>query len=133
MPVARWSCACAGRYDPIMGLFDGTSLERPVTCARCGAATSDCACPKDATGQVCPPSQQAARVQREKRRGKWVTVVRGLDPSATDLPKMLKQAKAACAAGGTTTADGFELQGDHRDRLLETLKKAGYPAKASGG
>ncbi len=116
-----------------MGLFDGTPLERPVTCAACGQALTQCACPKDADGRACPPSDQPARVRREKRRGKWVTVVTGLDPSASDLPALLKDAKGRCAAGGTATADGFEVQGNHRETLLAMLKDAGYPAKAAGG
>lgn len=115
------------------GLFAGTPLEQPVTCAHCGVAMDDCACPRDAAGNVCRPADQRARVQREKRRGKWTTVVSGLDPHATDLSVMLKQVKKQCSAGGTTTADGFEVQGDHRDKLVDALKALGYPAKPAGG
>ena len=46
---------------------------------------------------------------------------------------MFKQVKKMCSAGGTVTADGFEVQGDHRDRLVDWLKERGYPAKAAGG
>ncbi len=116
-----------------MGLFDGTSLERPQTCAVCERPDSDCACPRDARGQVCRPQDQPARVQRERRRGKWVTVVSGLDPQASDLAKLAKQVKKKCSAGGAATADGLEVQGDHRDVLVGWLKGMGYPAKASGG
>lgn len=116
-----------------MGLFDGTSLERPVTCEVCGRPRDDCDCPRDAAGGVCRPQEQPARVRREKRRGKWLTVVSGLDPHASDRATLLKQAKARCAAGGGTTDDGFELQGDHRDALVAWLKERGYPAKPAGG
>lgn len=92
-----------------------------------------CTCPRDATGDLTLPRDQPARVQREKRRGKWMTVVSGLDATASDLPAMLKQFKRACSAGGGLRDDGFELQGDHRDRLVDELKRMGYPAKASGG
>lgn len=115
------------------GLFDGTALEQPVTCATCSKPAADCGCPRDAAGAVCLPRDQPARVQREKRRGKWTTVVTGLDPAATDLPAMLKQVKKQCSAGGTATADGFEVQGDHRDKLVAMLRNLGYPAKPSGG
>ncbi|MEO0515467.1 MAG: translation initiation factor [Planctomycetota bacterium] len=115
------------------GLFDGTALEQPVTCETCRQADAECACPRDVAGRVCRPRDQPARVQREKRRGKWTTVVSGLDPAATDLPAMLKRVKKQCSAGGTATADGFEVQGDHRDKLVEMLRSLGYPAKASGG
>lgn len=116
-----------------MGLFDGTSLERPVTCEVCGLPREKCTCPRGADGGVVRPADQAARVQREKRRGKWMTVVSGLDASASDLPAMLKQFKKRCSAGGGLRDDGFELQGDHRDLLVDELKRMGYPAKASGG
>jgi translation initiation factor 1 len=62
-----------------------------------------------------------------------VTVVSGLEPSATDLKALLKELRAKLAAGGTIAADGVELQGDHRDRVVAFLKEAGYPAKAAGG
>lgn len=116
-----------------MGLFDGSPLEQPVTCAHCGQAMRECTCPRNAEGEVTLPRDQPVRVQREKRRGKWTTVVSGLDAAASDLPAMLKQFKQRCSAGGGLREDGFELQGDHRDLLVEELKRMGYPAKAAGG
>ncbi len=115
------------------GLFDGTPLQRPVTCQRCGKSLAECACPRNAAGDVLLPRDQPARVLREKRRGKWTTVVAGLDPAASDLAGLLKRLQAAYGVGGTVREDGFELQGDHRDRLVAELKDMGYPAKAAGG
>jgi translation initiation factor 1 len=115
------------------GLFAGTQFEQPVTCEHCGKPTAECACPRSARGDVCRPADQPARVHREKRRGKWTTVVTGLDPDATDLRDLLRQLKKAHAAGGSTTGDGVEIQGDHRDAIVERLKTMGYPAKACGG
>ncbi len=115
------------------GLFHGTPLERPVTCEHCAQPVSECACPRDAAGELCLPKDQPARVRREKRRGKWTTVVTGLDATATDLPALLKQLRASLGAGGTTTADGLELQGDHREKVLARLQALGYPAKQAGG
>lgn len=116
-----------------MGLFDGSPLQQPVTCERCGKALTDCACPRNSTGQVCRPQDQDARVRREKRRGKWVTVVYQLDPQATDLKALAKRLKNTCSAGGSVTADGVEVQGDHRDKVVELLRADGYPAKPAGG
>ena len=116
-----------------MGLFDGTALQRPVTCGRCGKPVADCDCPRDGGGAIKLPRDQPARVLREKRRGKWNTVVSGLDPAASDLAAMLKGFKTSLGVGGTVRADGFELQGDVRDRLVEALRAAGYPAKPAGG
>lgn len=113
-----------------MGLFDGTKLERLVTCSRCGQPLSACPCPRDAAGAIKLPKDQPARVLREKRRGKWTTVVTGLDPAATDLPGLLKQYQTILGLGGTLRPDGFELQSDCRERLVAELKSLGYPAKA---
>src|SRR5437867_1265854 len=115
------------------GFFAGTKWERPVTCERCSKALDQCQCPRDAAGRVKPPSQQPARVSREKRGGgKIVTVITGLDPAASDLPGMLKRFKTACAAGGTIANDRIEIQGDQRERLVGLLRELGYPAKPAG-
>ncbi len=116
-----------------MGLFDGTPLERPVTCAACGQASDRCACPRDARGNVVLPADQPARVRREKRRGKWVTVVTGLDPVASDLPGLVKRLKRRCSAGGAVRDDGLEVQGDHCQAVMAELTALGYPAKRAGG
>ena len=115
------------------GLFAGTPWERPVTCQRCEKALDQCACPRDSRGQLKPPRDQPARVRREKRGGKIVTVVTGLDPVASDLPGLLKRFKSLCAAGGTLRDRSIEIQGDQRDKLVATLCDMGYPAKAAGG
>ena len=119
---------------PMPGLFDGTPLERPVTCELCEQPLDQCRCPRNAAGQVLLPKDQPARVSREKRRkGKIVTVISGLDPAASDLPGMLRALKTACGAGGTVADNRIELQGDHREHVLAYLREQGYPAKPAGG
>ncbi len=119
------------------GFFHGTPLERPVTCSRCERPLAECTCPRDAKGDLCPPSQQNARVRREKRAGRFVTVITGLDPDATDLAALAKELRTKLATGGSVTKikgeSAVEVQGDHRDRVVEFLKSLGYPAKPSGG
>lgn len=115
------------------GLFDGTPLERPVTCERCGKPLDECQCPRNAAGEITLPESQPARVHREKRGGKIVTVISGLDPAASNLPALLKQFRAALGVGGTVKDGAIELQGDHREVIIERLRAMGYPAKAAGG
>ncbi len=100
----------------------------------------ECACPRDADGKVRLPGDQQVRVRREKRRGKWTTVIAGLDPHATDMQALLKELRSALAAGGTIAkrdadedAADIELQGDHCDRVLSILQDRGYRAKRAGG
>ena len=116
------------------GLFAGSKWERPVTCEKCEKPLAECACPRDASGTVCLPKDQSARVSRERRGGgKVVTIISGLNPKASDLPAMLKSFKRDLGAGGTVVEDRIELQGDHRDKVMAALKVKGYPAKISGG
>lgn len=104
-----------------------------MTCERCGKALAGCACPRDQGGAILLPKDQPARVRREKRRGKFVTVISGLDPKASDLPGLLKTLRTKFGAGGTIDGAELELQGDHKDKLVELLKGMGYPAKGAGG
>lgn len=116
-----------------MGLFDGTSLQRPVTCEVCGKALAECNCPRDADGKVCLPKYQQVRVHREKRKGKWNTVISGLDEQANDLKAIAQKLKNTCSAGGAVKDGHIEIQGDHRDRIVQMLIDQGYKAKAAGG
>jgi len=116
------------------GLFDGTPLERPVTCTECAQTLDRCACPRGVDGAVVRPQDQRLRIRREKRRkGKLVTVVQGFDPVASDLNAILRRLKASCGAGGTVDAGVLEIQGDHGPRLAELLNQMGYPVTLQAG
>jgi translation initiation factor 1 len=129
------------------GLFDGTPLQRPVTCEHCGKPlaaaaappgdTDACACPRDAAGDVKLPRHQHPRVRREKRRGNWCTIVADLDPRATDLKALLKSLRTDLGAGGGLAGEPGSpellIQGDHRDAVVARLRELGYHAKAAGG
>ncbi|MFW6264272.1 MAG: translation initiation factor [Cyanobacteriota bacterium] len=82
-----------------------------------------------------PPEKQDLRVQtsRKGRKGKTVTVVTGFQHSPDTLKAVLKKLKSQCGSGGTAKDDFLEIQGDHRDKLVEFLIQMGYKAKASGG
>lgn len=120
-------------YDSNMpGLFDGTPLEQPVTCARCGETLAACACP------AVDPTTIAPRVRREKRRGKWCTIVAELGLSKDDAKALLKELRTGLGTGGGLgdAKDGvieLVLQGDHRDAVVQRLSSMGYKAKAAGG
>ena len=106
-----------------MRLFAGTPYDRSPKCDRCGALESVCKCPPFAAGQV-------ARLAVEKRKkGKVVTVIRGLPPSNNDLPALLSRLKSQCGAGGTIQKDCLEIQGEHVERISAALSELGYVVK----
>ena len=82
-----------------------------------------------------PPSQQDLRIQstRSGRKGKTVTIVTGFQHKPETLAKLLKKLKSQCGSGGTVKENSLEIQGDHKQQLLDTLRKLGYKAKISGG
>lgn len=90
---------------------------------------------KKPTRKEMPPAEQSIYVERSRkgRKGKTVTIMSGFQHSPTTLKKMLKQFKGSCGAGGTVKGDTLEIQGDHREKLMESLKKMGYKVKQKGG
>ena len=102
-------------------------------CPNCRRAVRECVCPKGAPGAARPPS--AVRVGRETkgRAGKGVTVISGLPLSQSEIEALAGQLKKRCGSGGTVRAGVIEIQGDHRDAIVATLIKLGWPAKKSGG
>jgi len=111
-----------------MRLFEGTTFDIPPTCDRCGKLEKECTCPPEAKPSV-PPDKQTARLAVEKRkRGKEVTVVRGLVDDAS-LLALLSQLQSACGAGGTVKDGVIELQGNHLERLEAILRGEGYRVK----
>ncbi|MFH0921905.1 MAG: stress response translation initiation inhibitor YciH [Fibrobacterota bacterium] len=77
----------------------------------------------------------AVRVGRETqgRKGKGVTVVTGLPLNAPGLDTLARELKQRFGAGGTVRGRVIEIQGDHRDAIVELLSQKGYSVKRSGG
>lgn len=84
---------------------------------------------------VRPPAGTRMKVRRETsgRRGKAVTTVSDIPLSDADIKGLGNDLKRRCGVGGTAKNGVIELQGDHRDKVLEYLKAAGYDAVAAGG
>ncbi len=112
-----------------MRLFEGTKWDRPPHCEHCGQPETSCQCPPQVKSRI-PPEKQTAQLALEKRkRGKMVTVVRGLSAAGNDLPALLTQLKTTCGAGGTVKEDLLEVQGDHLDQVRGVLTGLGYRVK----
>ncbi|MBV9387405.1 MAG: translation initiation factor [Chroococcidiopsidaceae cyanobacterium CP_BM_ER_R8_30] len=82
-----------------------------------------------------PPSQQNLRVQASSkgRKGKTVTVISGFQAKPETLATLVKQLKTQCGTGGTVKDNEIEIQGDHREKLVQILSQLGYKVKISGG
>lgn len=114
-----------------MSIFAGTEFYQEPKCDRCGLLEAECDCPPVEVERVLvDPEKQTARIYKEKRKkGKVVTVIRGLPAEDNDLPELLKKLKNECGAGGCVDEDTVEVQGDHRERIEKALKKIGYRTK----
>ena len=114
-----------------MGLFAGTQWDREPHCDRCNQPESHCNCPPLAASKsTLPPQKQTAKLSFEKRKkGKLVTVVKGLSTEANDLPSLLSKLKTSLGAGGTIEGDELEIQGEHLDRVRALLSQMGYKVK----
>jgi translation initiation factor 1 len=75
------------------------------------------------------------KVRRETsgRRGKAVTTVSGVPLDDDGLKELAGRLKKRCGVGGSVKDGVIELQGDHRDVVLEVLKADGYDAVLAGG
>ena len=75
-----------------------------------------------------PKNQQKLRLNMERagRGGKTVTLVKGFVGSDKDINALCKLLKQKCGVGGSVKDGEIIIQGDHRQRLIEILKKEGF-------
>jgi len=75
------------------------------------------------------------RVRRETsgRRGKAVTTVSDVPVDGAALKALAGRLKKRCGVGGAVKAGVIELQGDHRDVVVELLRAEGFEVVLAGG
>ena len=102
-------------------------------CPACGQPVAQCTCKTKAAAR--PAGDGIARVSLDTkgRKGKGVTVVKGVPVDDTALAQLGKQLKAQCGSGGTVKDGVIEVQGDHRDTVVAALQKQGFTVKRAGG
>jgi translation initiation factor 1 len=108
------------------------STEYGKMCPSCGKPVAECVCRQKSPIRA---GDGIVRVGRETkgRKGKGVTVITGVPLDDAGLKELGKQLKAKCGSGGTIKDGIIEIQGDHRDALLEELKNRGWVVKRTGG
>jgi translation initiation factor 1 len=75
------------------------------------------------------------RVRRETagRRGKGVTTVSDVPLDDAGLRELAGRLKKRCGVGGAVKDGVIELQGDHRDVVVEVLRADSYDVVLAGG
>lgn len=108
------------------------STETGRMCPACSQSIAQCLCK---TTKTAPPSDGVVRVSLETkgRRGKGVTVIKGVPLNAVALADLGKQLRTACGSGGTAKDGVLEVQGDHRELVIQKLGARGWVVKRAGG
>ena len=120
----------AGKKDSNSTLVYSTESGR--MCPKCGKPVKACSCRKKQSPQK---SDGVIRVGMEMkgRKGKGVTLITGIPLNHEELKRFGKQLKQRYGSGGTVKDGVVEIQGDHREALVNELKSLGYDVKRSGG
>lgn len=90
-------------------------------CSKCGLPKELCICETIAKEQ-----QKILITLVQKRFGKSMTVIRGIDANSIDVKALLKKLKTKLACGGTYKNNELELQGDHRKKIKKILLEEGF-------
>ena len=97
------------------------------TCPGCGHPVKQCCCSMEKSRQE---GDSVVRVSRQTkgRKGPGVCIITGVDTGGAELKKLAKELKKLCGSGGTVKNGVIEIQGDHREILVEALIALGYKA-----
>ena len=108
------------------------STEHGRLCPGCGQPKAACTCKAQRPPQTSDGIVRVGR-QTKGRKGSGVTTVSGLALTADQLREMTSRLKKLCGAGGALKDGVIEIQGEHRDTLVQALQKLGYTVKRVGG
>ena len=84
---------------------------------------------KSVIAEICEPSKHQLHFQKEKRRGKVVTLVGPFSLEKETLKTLLKTLKKKLGCGGTVNEEFLEFQGDIQPKLREKLEALTYRFK----
>ena len=84
---------------------------------------------KKVKNEIIEPSKHQLHFQKEKRRGKVVTLIGPLHVSKDDALALLKKLKKKLGTGGSFKEEFMEFQGDIQPRIRELFEAEGYRFK----
>ncbi len=108
------------------------STETGRICPSCNEPIANCLC-KATAKQIIGDGIVRVSLETKGRRGKGVTVIKGVPLDSLALAELGKQLKAASGSGGTTKNGIIEIQGDHRNMVMQRLSQGGWQPKRTGG
>lgn len=112
------------------GLVYSTDTGR--TCPGCGHPVKQCCCSKEKNRAQGDGIIRVSH-QTKGRKGKGVCLITGLALDDAELKELAKRLKQKCGSGGSVKSGVIEIQGDHRDVLIDALIQLGHKAKRAGG
>ncbi|EOW2077123.1 stress response translation initiation inhibitor YciH [Vibrio mimicus] len=82
-----------------------------------------------------PKGDGIVRIFRETkgRKGKGVTIVKGLNVDDVALKLLAAEFKKKCGCGGAVKDSDIEIQGDVRELLKTLIESKGFKVKLAGG
>ncbi|EEX64933.1 translation initiation factor Sui1 [Vibrio metoecus] len=82
-----------------------------------------------------PKGDGIVRLLRETkgRKGKGVTIIKGLDVDDAELKLLAAEFKKKCGCGGAVKDGDIEIQGDVREQLKTLIEAKGFKVKLAGG
>ena len=80
-----------------------------------------------------PGSRVKVRRETAGRRGKTATTVQGVPLDDDGLRELAGRLKKRCGVGGSAKDGVIELQGDHRETVVEVLRAEGFDVVLAGG
>lgn len=108
------------------------STDSGRTCPGCGHPVKQCCCSREKIRQTGDGVVRVSR-QTKGRKGSGVCLITGVPLGEEELKNLAQQLKKKCGSGGTVKNGIIEIQGDHRETLVDTLSKLGYTTKLAGG
>ncbi|ENM5742587.1 stress response translation initiation inhibitor YciH [Vibrio metoecus] len=81
-----------------------------------------------------PKGDGIVRLLRETkgRKGKGVTIIKGLDVDDAELKLLAAEFKKKCGCGGAVKDGDIEIQGDVREQLKTLIEAKGFKVKLAG-